>query len=443
MKLYQSLLPEGFHVFFLNSRILAGQGFVKLAVLRQRFQLIPVSFEPPDLCQPLKIGGRLSVFENTFHVLLLLAQRLRIFGNPGRIRMQQNVGTVYKVYMGFHGAEMLRRHILEAEIHLDMFVKCLDPPPDSVAPQNLFRSCLVIAACDELALPTFPSFSEFGTHHEDPSHTSDPRQGMSHAELLPLFLTVRKDADSFPCKHSLLFKKFGNSVPRGRFPGFRIFRIGFHTSAAFQCDDEVPASSDDRVLNPFVVIAAVGEHDDIGAVMGTDILREVESRKISDDQIMLGQIFDAVLPAVVSAVKRDGRQRNDDAADDQYDVCPLVPDHEPLSVVVPSDILGFQGGSALDRAVDYDHHLPRKAGYPLQHSRKHPRLFFREGLKGVRRDLAAVSQKFAELRPVQSRKFRREGQRMFAGLNHEGNEEPQTHCLQPFPHVNVFEHPIF
>src|SRR6187399_277721 len=92
--------------------------------------------------------------------------------------------------------------------------------------------------------------------------------------------------------------------PLLRFGGGAVKGFGFDTAALIQGYDKGPLFIGDGILDLFVVIAAVGQDDNIARAMGTHIVIEIQMGQISHDALMFGPIHVVMIKTVALTVKR-------------------------------------------------------------------------------------------------------------------------------------------
>src|SRR5439155_23288074 len=98
-----------------------------------------------------------------------------------------------------------------------------------------------------------------------------------------------------------------------------------------QSDNEVPAFVDNDLLDLFVVVAAIGQHQHLTPIVSTDIVLEVERAKVCHHALMFALICESMRLAVALAIEGNRLEGNQDVAQNQDDVGPLMTDDIPLS----------------------------------------------------------------------------------------------------------------
>jgi len=278
-------------------------------------------------------------------------------------------------------------------------------------------------------------FSEFRAYRSYLSDIFQKNLGMSYAELLPLFFrAVCENTDGFPCKLPVFLKKSCNSVP---FPGlrcFRISRLGLHASGIFQSCHEMPSFFQDNILNFLTVVTAVGQNDNFGIFVESDIFNKIQIVKIFRHPVMLSHVCQFVILTEFSREKRNRRQRDYYSVEKQNDICPLMPDHKPLSVIKSLHIFGFKAAPTLYRAVGENGNTPRKRLNFLKNFRINLSLPFREVIQRQLCSLLIIHKKFTESGFTDPRQLGCESQGMLPGFDHQRYQIPQTDKPESFSH---------
>ena len=132
----------------------------RLYVGKNRFQFIHIFLDPTKLCDRVKKTGNRLLLQNRLDVGLFVKDGLGIVRETGHVHVQQNIGTIDQRDMGFHCAKVGGRDMVKAEMLLDMFVKNLNLPPQTIAHDDLFRTDAEIRTGEILAA-TMPSLLEF------------------------------------------------------------------------------------------------------------------------------------------------------------------------------------------------------------------------------------------------------------------------------------------
>ena len=85
---------------------------------------------------------------------------------------------------------MFCRDIPESEVHLHMFMKNFNFPPDAVCFENLGGRRFQVAACNVFAASAAFFLFDFGAYRCYFSDTLQKNFGMSYAEILPLIIPI-------------------------------------------------------------------------------------------------------------------------------------------------------------------------------------------------------------------------------------------------------------
>ena len=138
----------------------------------------------------------------------------------------------------------------------------------------------------------------------------------------------------------------------------KVERFRFDAAGFTQGNNEVPAFVGDGILDLFVVIAAIGQHQHLTPIIGANIVLQVERAKVCHHALMFAVIVEIMRLAIPLAIEGNRPQRNQHVTQNQDDIGPLMTDDIPLAVIERFGVFRMQTGSVLQRTVDEDHDLP-------------------------------------------------------------------------------------
>src|SRR6266536_5375898 len=186
--------------------------------------------------------------------------------------MKQDVRTIHPVDMRDHGIKSMGGHILKTEILLDALMKKFYGPAEPVPHDNLpCRGPQIIAG--KILAATIRSVALFGTHQLDLAYIAQIARGVSDAKVHSLaFVPMRRQTNGVPLEPAMTAEKRVNVAPRLRFGGGQIERFRFDAAGCTQGHNEVPAFGGDGRLDLFVVVAAIGQHQDLTPIVSANVV---------------------------------------------------------------------------------------------------------------------------------------------------------------------------
>src|SRR4029434_3935421 len=261
-------------------------------------------------------SGRKTLLERS----LLLTDALGSRGEPWRCHVQQNVGTIHPVDMRHHGLKAMMGDILKAQVLLDRFMKNLHGPTHPVPGHNLACGGPQIIAGKVLAA-TIRSVTLFGTHQLDLAHRAQVARGVSDAKVHSLaFVATRRQTNGVPLEPAMTTEKRVDVAPLSRWRGGEIERFRFDAARCAQATNEAPAFVATALLDFFVVVAAIGQHQHLTPIVSTDIILEVERAQVCHHALMLTLIHEIMCLAVALAIEGNRRQGNQYVTEHQDDI---------------------------------------------------------------------------------------------------------------------------
>src|SRR5437016_12507637 len=108
----------------------------------------------------------------------------------------------------------------------------------------------------------------------------------------------------------MIAKERGNMSPLLRFGRGEREHCRCHTAGFSQGNNERPLLVGDGILDLFIIVAAVREHNHLTRIIGADILFQLYLLDVLYDEVMLGSVLQLTLPAIALAIERDGTKRN-------------------------------------------------------------------------------------------------------------------------------------
>src|SRR2546428_8672284 len=169
-------------------------------------------------------------------------------------------------------------------------------------------------------------------------------------------------------------------TPLLRVRGSQRERLGFDAAGLPQGNNAVPAFVADGLFDLFVVIAAIGQHQDLTPIIGANIVLQVQRAKICHHVLMFALIDKTMRLAIPLAIEGNRPQRNQYVTQEQNDIGPLMTDDIALAVIERFGVFRVQTSPVLQRTVDDDHNLPGQPVASCERLGKLPGLWFGETL---------------------------------------------------------------
>jgi len=235
-------------------------------------QLSLIALHPTNLGQLLKDMPFFFVRKTLLELSLFVTKTLDPGGETWRRHVKQDIGTIHPVDMSDHGVKSMGGHIFKTEILLDTFMKQFHGPAQPVSHDNLAcRGPQIIAG--KILAATIRSVAQFGTHQLDLAHVAQRARGVSDANVHSLALVpIRRQTNGVPLEPAMTAEKRVNVAPLLRGEGGQSERVRFDAASFPQGNNEVPAVIGDGLLDLFVVIAAIGQHQDLTPLIGANIV---------------------------------------------------------------------------------------------------------------------------------------------------------------------------
>ena len=157
---------------------------------------------------------------------------------------------------------------------------------------------------------------------------------MSDAKVHSLaFVSTRRQTNGVPLEPAMTTKKRVNVAPLLRLGGAQSERFRFDTASLTQSDNEVPAFVGNGIFDLFVVVAAIGQHQHLTPIVSTDIILQIERAQVCHHALMLTVIREIMCLAVALAIEGNRLEGNQDVAQNQDDVGPLMTDDISMAMV--------------------------------------------------------------------------------------------------------------
>ena len=174
----------------------------------------------------------------------------------------------------------------------------------------------------------------------------------------------------------------------------------------------------------FLIIAAIGEHEDIPRIMGANVLASVSLIDVRNDAVMFGVIGERMFSTIPLAIQGNGREGNQDVIDDQDDIGPRMPDDTPCAMMEFLGVFRVHTGTMLQGTLNQQRNLPRQLmlGEVVERLGQSLRLLCGEVLECRDGDWGVGGQKLTELGCVSSRKTGGFFKGMFPGHDHQKKE---------------------
>src|SRR5215471_6228309 len=351
--------------------------------------------------------------------------------------MQQDVGTIHPVDMDDHGVKAMGGHIFKTEMLLDTFMKKLHGPAQPVPHDNL-ACCGPQVIAGEILAATIRSIALFRTHQLNLAHVAQVARGVSDAKVHSLaFVPIRPQTNGVPLEPAMTAEKRVHMQPILRFGAAQIERGRFDTAGFAQGDDKVPALLGNGLFDLFVVVAAVGQHHDLAPIVSAQIRLEVECLEVVHHAFMLAVIREALCLAVALAVEGNRLEGDQDVAQDEDDVGPLMADDVALAVVERFGVFRMQTGAVLHSSVDDQQDLPGQTTDALERLGDLSGLRFGELLEGADGHVGMRFQEFGKQRGMESRESGGFLERMLAGGNQQKEQISGANAPQALPDGDV------
>src|SRR3989441_8355697 len=167
-----------------------------------------------------------------------------------------------------HGVKSMGGHLLKTEILLNALMKKFYCPAEPVPRHNLAcRGPQIIAG--KILAATIRSVALFGTHQLDLAYIAQVARGVADANVHSLaFVPTRRQTNGVPLEPAMTTEKRVDVAPLLRFGSGQMERFRFDAAGCPQGNNEVPAVVGDGLLDLFVVIAAIGQHQDLTPIIG-------------------------------------------------------------------------------------------------------------------------------------------------------------------------------
>src|SRR5713101_5463201 len=243
-------------------------------------------------------------------------------------------------------------HILKPEMLLNALMKKFYGPAHPVPHDNLACGGPQIIAGKILAA-TIRSVPPCRTHQLDLAHRAQGARGVSDAKVHSLAcVPTRRQTNGVPLEPAMMTEKCVNVAPLLRCGSAQSERLRLNTAGLTQSDNEVPAFCGNGLCDLFIVVAAIGQHQHLSPIVSAKVSFEVERAKVCHHALMFAVILEIMCLAVALAIEGNRLEGNQDVAQNQDDVGPLMTDDIPLSVVERLGVFRVETGSVLQGGVD-------------------------------------------------------------------------------------------
>ena len=255
---------------------------------------------------------------------------------------------------------------------------------------------------------------------------------MSDANIHSLAcVPTRRQTNGAPLEPAMTTEKRVDVAPLPRLRGGQSERFRFDTAGFTQGDKKVPAFVGDGMLDLFVVIAAIGQHQDLTPILGANRVLQVEHAKVFHHARMFALILELMRLAIPLALEGDGPQRHQHVAQDQDNIGPRMPDDLPFAVMERFGVFRMQTGPVLQRSVNDDHDFPGQAGDPFERRGTLPSWCFGETFQRRGGHLGMRVQHFRKEGGMQSGKPGGLLEGMLRGDDHEQEQIAGANALKP------------
>jgi hypothetical protein len=169
---------------------------------------------------------------------------------------------------------------------------------------------------------------------------------------------MRHDTYGVPLQPAMIAKERADVTP--------LLRRGCRQGDRLRCDtacfpsgnNAVPMFVLHRPCDLCIIVAALGEHNDVTRLMGADRIFQVETIDGVDHEFMLGLIGHRMLSAIPCTLKGYRGERHQDVVDDQDHIGPLMSDNNPLAMIESLGVFRMYTGTMLDGALHQEGTLP-------------------------------------------------------------------------------------
>src|SRR2546426_1134593 len=232
-----------------------------------------------------------------------------------------------------HGVKAMGGHLLKTEILLNALMKKFYGPAEPVPRHNLaYRGPQIIAG--KILAATIRSVALFGTHQLDLAYIAQVARGVSDAKVHSLaFVPTRRQTNGVPLEPAMTTEKRVDVTPLPGGRGGQIECFRFDAAGFTQGNNEVPALVGDGLLDLFIVVAALGEHQHLTPLVGSDIVLQVEGAQVFHHTCMFAVIGEIMRLTIALAIDGNRPQRNQHVTQKQDDIGPLMTDDIPFAVM--------------------------------------------------------------------------------------------------------------
>ncbi len=245
-------------------------------------------------------------------------------------------------------------------------------------------------------------------------------RGVSDAKVHSrAFVPARLETNGVPLEPAMTTEKRVHVQPMLRCGAAQRERGRFDTAGFAKGDDEVPTLLGNGLFDLFIVVAAIGQHHDLASIVGAQVRLEIERLEVVDHALMLAVIREALCPAVALAVEGNRREGDEDVAENEDDVGPLMADDVALAVVEGLGIFRVETGSVLDGGIDDQQDFPGQAADALEGLGELAGLGFGELIEGRDGDVGRRLQQFGKQRGMESGESGGLFERMLGGGDHQ------------------------
>jgi hypothetical protein len=169
---------------------------------------------------------------------------------------------------------------------------------------------------------------------------------------------MRRSTNGVPLEPAMTAEKRVDVPPLLSVRGSQRERLGCDAAGFPQGNNAVPAFVADGLCDLFVVIAALGSHQDLTPILGANRVLQVQRAKIGHHALMFA-LLDKTMPlAIPLALEGNRPQWHQYVTQEQDDIGPRMTDDIALAVIERFGVCRVQTSPVLQRTVDDDHHLP-------------------------------------------------------------------------------------
>jgi hypothetical protein len=338
--------------------------------------------------------------------------------------------------MGDHGVKAMSGHLLQTAMLLDTLMKKFYGPAPPVPYNNLACRGPQIIAGKRLAA-TLRSVPPCGTHQLALPHVAQRARGVADANVRSLaFVPMRRETHGVPLEPAMTAEKRVDVTPLLRVRGSQSERLGLDAAGFPQGQNAVPALVANGRFDLFVVIAAIGQYQDLTPIIGAKRVLQGQRAQIGHHALLCALRDKTRRLAIPLAIEGKRPQWNQYVTQEPDAIGPLMTDDRALAVMERCGVFRVQTSPVWQRTVDDDHTLPGQPVASGERLGKLPGLGFGEPLQRGAGHPRMRLQQFRKERLMSSRKPGRLFEGMLRGDDHQKEQRVGANPLKPLTDGN-------